>query len=118
MPWACLDDGFYDDPRLIDEGLATSGLYARCLSYCARFLTDGYVPRRRMGRFLDDGDTQPLETLMRVGLVTEADDDRYCLPEFLDEHGGNRSRAQVESARKKKQAAALKRWGRDEANGE
>ena len=102
MPWACLEDGFYDDPRLIDEGLAASGLYARCLSYCARFMTDGFIPRTRMGRFLNQGEMQPLETLIRVGLVEEVDEDSYRLPEFLDENGGNRSRAQVERDRKKK----------------
>ena len=44
MPWVRLDDGFYDNPKVLRAGDAAIGLYARALSYCGRHLTDGFVP--------------------------------------------------------------------------
>lgn len=45
MPFAALADEFHSDPKTVKAGLDGAGLYARSLSYCARYLTDGYVPQ-------------------------------------------------------------------------
>lgn len=44
MTWTKLDDGFYDNPKVVAAGNEAAGAYARMLSYCGRHLTDGRVP--------------------------------------------------------------------------
>jgi hypothetical protein len=44
MPFALLADEFHSDPKTIKAGLAGAGLYARALSYCGHYVTDGFVP--------------------------------------------------------------------------
>lgn len=44
MPYALLDDQFHSNPKVIAMGLDGCGLYARALSYCGDYLTDGFVP--------------------------------------------------------------------------
>lgn len=44
MPFAALADEFHSDPKTVKAGLDGTGLYARALSYCCRYLTDGFVP--------------------------------------------------------------------------
>jgi hypothetical protein len=44
MPFAALDDEFFGHPKTARAGLDGAGLYARSLSYCAHYLTDGFVP--------------------------------------------------------------------------
>lgn len=49
MGWFRLDDGFGDHPKIIEVGNPGAGLYARCGAWCAKHLTDGYIPEA-MGR--------------------------------------------------------------------
>lgn len=44
MPYALLADEFHSDPKTVKATLAGAGLYARSLSYCGHYLTDGFVP--------------------------------------------------------------------------
>lgn len=44
MTWFKLDDGFHSHPKIIAVGNEAAGLYARCGSYCAQHLTDGFIP--------------------------------------------------------------------------
>jgi hypothetical protein len=44
MPWAKLDENFHSHPKSYMIGLDGCGLFAKCLSYCAHYLTDGFVP--------------------------------------------------------------------------
>lgn len=112
MTWAALDDGFSDDPRTLKAGLAAAGLYACAMSYVARYLLDGVIPRQALMRMLEDGDMAPLHALLRVGYVEEADDS-YVLTDYL-KPGGNLSRERVEQnqkdARERKQ-----RWADTQA---
>jgi hypothetical protein len=45
MAWTRLDDSFYDHPKAARTSLAAIGLWTKALSYCARHLTDGFVPK-------------------------------------------------------------------------
>ena len=111
MPWAALDDGFHEDPRTLEAGLAAAGLYACATCYVARHLLDGRIPDKAVARMLDGGDMEPLDTLLRVGLFTKADEGGY---EVADYFKGNQTRAVVEKRRedKKQRAsnAANARW--------
>jgi hypothetical protein len=44
MTWAKLDDGFWMHPKVVMGGNEAAGIFARCLSYCGKYLTDGRVP--------------------------------------------------------------------------
>jgi len=108
MPWCAIDDAFYSDPRVIEAGLGAAGLYSCASSDCARWLTDGLVPRRALGRMLDDGDAGPLDACLRVGLLVFRDnDDAYEVAGDLD---SNQSRTKVEERKRRAKAAADKRW--------
>lgn len=45
MPFAALDDEFFGHRKTVAAGLDGCGLYSRSLSYCAHYLTDGWVPK-------------------------------------------------------------------------
>lgn len=40
----CLDDGIEDHPKFVGLSDEAFGLWVRCIGYCRRQLTDGYVP--------------------------------------------------------------------------
>ncbi len=109
MPWAALDDSFHDDPRLVEAGIAASGLYARCTTYCARHLTDGIVSAKALYRLLDDGDAAPLAALVNAGMLRPSGQ-RF---EVVDYFPANRSREQVQAAKAKAAKAARARWTPD-----
>lgn len=44
MTWVKLDDGFADHPKVVRAGPMAAMLYIRGLCYCARHLTDGFIP--------------------------------------------------------------------------
>jgi hypothetical protein len=44
MPWAKLDDNFHAHPKTYMVGLDGCGLFTKGLSYCAHYLTDGFLP--------------------------------------------------------------------------
>lgn len=43
MPWFRLDDDFHSHPKVRDAGNCAVGLWVRCGTYAAHYLTDGYV---------------------------------------------------------------------------
>lgn len=45
MPYALIDDQMYDHPKFVGLSDGAVGLWAKCLSWTARHLTDGYVPK-------------------------------------------------------------------------
>jgi hypothetical protein len=84
MPWGRIDDDLYDHPKVHELGkyrLPCIGLYALVLSWCNRYLTDGYIPADRVKGF---GGTPALaEQLVRVGLWDKTTDG-YHVHDFLD----------------------------------
>lgn len=44
MSWTKLDDGFWMHPKVMMAGNESVGIFARCLSYCGAYLTDGRIP--------------------------------------------------------------------------
>jgi hypothetical protein len=99
MPWGRLDDSLYDHPKLdlvpVEERLAAIGLWARAISWCNRFLTDGMVPRARIEKL--DGTTELADQLVAAGLF-EATSTGYIVHDFLH---FNDSRADILERRAK-----------------
>jgi hypothetical protein len=104
--WAHFDDGLHGDPRILDAGLAAAGLYLCVTTYMARYLTDGVISERAVAGMLEHGDTQPLDALLRVGLLVCRDDGDYEAPEYLI---GNRTKAKTEEIREN-EAQRIKDW--------
>ena len=84
MPWGRLDDSLYDHPKLdlipVEDRLAAIGLWARSISWCNRFLTDGVVPRDRVVKL--DGTIALADQLVVAGLF-EVSQNEYLIHDFL-----------------------------------
>ncbi len=100
MPYVFLDDGFHSNPKIVDAGLDGSGLYARALSYCGHYLTDGWLSRPALLQ-LAEQKPKLVARCVDVGLFV-LDGDRYHIPDYLD---ANPSRAEVEARREQKRKA-------------
>ena len=84
MTWIRLDDQFADHPKVIAAGPLASWLFVCGLTYCARYLTDGFIPAGQVRRLADVEDVTPLVTrLVTVGLW-ECVDNGYRVHDYLD----------------------------------
>jgi hypothetical protein len=107
MPWGRLDDSLYDHPKLdllpADQRLAGVGLWAVAISWSNRYLTDGRVPSKQIGRL--GGTTELADELVVAGLFDEADDG-YVVHDF---HDFNDAKVDV-LERRSKDAARKSEW--------
>ena len=71
MPWFKVDDGFHGHPKVVELSLAAVGLWTLAGSWCAKYLTDGFVPAKTITR-LDD-DTTKTDELLAADLWLTAD---------------------------------------------
>ena len=65
MPWFRLEDSFDTHPKVIAAGNEATGLFVRCGTYCARHLTDGYIPEQVVLLY---GSNELAETLVQAKL--------------------------------------------------
>jgi hypothetical protein len=110
MTWAKLDDGFWMNPKVLIAGNTAAGVFARMLSYCGCYLTDGRVPEEVVQTIIGK-DKAALASLERLLLISQLPSGAYEIPDFL-EH--NRSKAQVEADRLQRKEAG-KRGGQKRA---
>lgn len=69
MAWVKLDDQFTDHPKVIEAGPMASWLFVCGLTYCARLLTDGFIPSGQVRKLADlDGAPDLATHLVTVGL--------------------------------------------------
>jgi hypothetical protein len=71
MTWIKVDDSFGDHPKVMALGrdrLAGIGTWVACACYCARHLTDGFVPSAAAAAI---GNPRALRRLVDVGLLDE-----------------------------------------------
>lgn len=57
MPWFKIDDGFHGHPKVVELTLGAVGLWTLAGSWCAKYLTDGFVPTKtviRLGGSIDE----------------------------------------------------------------
>ena len=80
MPWFRLDDSFDSHPKVIAAGNEAIGLFVRCGTYCARHLTDGYIPEHVALLY---GSPELAETLVRAKLWRRARGG-WRMPDYLD----------------------------------
>ncbi len=53
MPWVKLDDNFSMHPKILAAGGLATLVYIEGLCYCARHLTDGFIPTNAVARMID-----------------------------------------------------------------
>lgn len=80
MPWAKLDDTFYDNHKVVMAGNEAAGAFCRCLSYSARYLTDGFIPAEKLRDFAS---SRVIKRMVDHRLLEELDNG-YWIPDYLD----------------------------------
>lgn len=84
MPWAKLDDGFTDHPKVMAAGPLASWLFVCGLTYSARMLTDGFIPTTQVRKLADLDNAMALaDRLVEVGLW-ERCDDGFLIHDYLE----------------------------------
>ncbi len=109
MPWTQFDDHFADSEGALVAGVEACGLHLWATCWCAAHLRDGHVPAVMVKRWLaachDEHGAELVARLIEAELWERTEDSGYRLLDFLKQ---NRSRAQVEADRDRKQAAGKK----------
>jgi hypothetical protein len=105
MPWIKVDDQIAHHPKFMAAGAVASWLWVCGQSYCARYLTDGFVPESALATL--GNVTNPkahAQTLVRVGLW-ELTEGGYRVHDYLHFQP---SRADVEERRRQRANAGRK----------
>jgi hypothetical protein len=71
IPWFKVDDGFHGHPKVVELSLGAVGLWTLCGSWCAKYLTDGFVPDKTVVRL--GGTPEQAAELFGVDLWLAAD---------------------------------------------
>ena len=66
MPWFKVDDGFHGHPKVVELTLSAVGLWTLTGSWCAKYLTDGFVPDKTIIRL--GGTVEESQELVRADL--------------------------------------------------
>src|SRR5690606_35902458 len=90
MSWVRIDDHFPDHPKIAmlgSLGPVAGWLHVAALCYCARYLTDGFIPAGQVMRLADFGPrvraTDLAERLVAVGLWDHRDGG-YSIHDYLE----------------------------------
>src|SRR6266705_2800835 len=102
MAWVRLDDGYPEHPKVDRVGPLAAWLNVCAWAYCARNLTDGFVPDGRVDQLAAVQKPRHLVELLLEGKLWERVPGGFLVHDFLDY---NPSREQV----LKERAAAAKR---------
>jgi len=112
MPFTRLDDNFHSHPKVVRAGLDGAGLYARSLSYCGDYLTDGFVPSEWVEGVCGSRSRALPQRLVEAGLW-ELVEGGYQIPDYLE---FNDAREDVLRWRAERSAGgrkgARKRWAK------
>lgn len=109
MPWFRVDDSAHSHPKWVKAGNAALGLWVRCGSYSAHYLTEGIIPGEIARQY---GTAPQAAKLVHAGLWHERGHacprcpqpgaDEYVMHDFFED-GRNTTKAQAEAS---KEAAA------------
>ena len=92
MSWVRLDDGYPEHPKVDRVGPLAAWLNVCAWAYCARNLTDGFVPAERVARLASVPNPMKLAAALVQVKLWERVDGGYMVHDFLDY---NPSREQV-----------------------
>ena len=102
MAWARLDDGFFCHPKvteLADVCPPAGFLHIRAISYCTKYLTDGWISASAVASLVpsEEARKEQIDALVAVGLWY-SEDGKYAIHDFLD---WNPSKVEVNEKRLK-----------------
>jgi hypothetical protein len=103
MTWAKLDDGFFDNPKVMETSFAARGVWATALSWCARKLTDGKISAKA-ARLLEFPPELITELVVAGLWEPAADGNGWVLHDYL-EYNPNREKVQALREAGKQRAA-------------
>lgn len=96
MSWVRIDDGFPDHPKVRRAGPDAGWMFVAGLCYCARYLTDGEIPREVVPTLTAlRRPVAAVRALLTVGLWVETPGG-YVVPDYLE---FNPSKADIEGRR-------------------
>lgn len=104
MPWVKLSDDFWMHPKIVAVGDNGAGLYARLLSYCGFYLTDGLVPSH-MVEMIAAKNRKGLDALVEQQLIDRLESGAVVIRDYLEY---NRSKAEVEEDKKQRRVNGSK----------
>ena len=94
MPWFRIEDAFHSHPKVKQAGNAATGLWVRCGTWSAAYLTDGFIPDQTVREF---GNRREIDALLASRLWLPGDNG-VVMPDYLDY---NPSAEQVRLQRKR-----------------
>jgi len=110
VTWAKLDDGFWMHPKVVMGGNEAAGIFARCLSYCGKYLTDGRIPAPVALSIA--GNKKALDGVLDVGLLERLPSGDLWVRDYAHY---NPLRDEIEAKREQRRERGLKgaaaRWG-------
>lgn len=80
MPWFRLEDNFHHHPKILKAGNAATGLWVRCGTYSAQYLTDGFILAETAH---EHGKAREIDALLDSRLWVEKEDG-FVMPDYLD----------------------------------
>ena len=92
MPWFRLEDSFHLHPKVTAAGNAATGLWVRCATYSAQYLTDGAVTDEVAHSY---GNKREIDRLVGTGMWIR-NGSGFLIPDYLEY---NPSAAQVRKDR-------------------
>ena len=112
MPWAALDDGWWNHPKLLAVSPSARALHAAAISYCNQQLTDGVIRREMLAALLPGGNAIEAAAELTRGDLFEVHPSGHYLHDYLDY---SLSRAEIERRREAKRASgeqsvAKRKW--------
>jgi hypothetical protein len=116
MPWFRLEDNFHQHPKVARAGNTAVGLWVRCGTYSAAYLTDGHVPAETARLY---GRQREIDTLVEVGLwIPDTNGGGYLIRDFLDYNPSAEQVLADRAAARERQRRAREAARRSRSNGQ
>lgn len=114
MGWVYLDDGFPQNPKVVEAGPAAAYLYVVGLCYCRRWNTGGFIPAAVVPTLNGPRKGREASTnLLRTGLWTQCD--RMTVPGYQVHDWDQWNKSQTSRSEAGRKAAQV-RWAKAKRN--
>ena len=84
MSWLKIDDQFPDHPKVVEAGPLASWLHVCGMAYCARYLTDGFIPGGQIRKLADVDNASDLAAKLVQAGLWETVDGGFVVHDYLD----------------------------------
>jgi hypothetical protein len=112
MSWLKIDDGFADHPKIMAVGVQAAWLHVCGLCYCARYLTDGFIPAAQVKKLADVDEVTALVTALVTAKLWHESQGGYQINDYL-EYNPAAEKVKEERAKTAKRQANFKNKGKN-----